>query len=153
MITLGCDYNLRPREWCPADHMSAATLAIADTALEAPVHPQGDGRRGGTGALRSFVSKVKGVLAAARRARPRGVRPLRSHSSRQQRVTHLRPLREGLAKGGAPVLAHPHRPTPSASTATGPLGAHHLARPLELSLNSTCPIHPCIDVWHVSLNT
>ena len=114
MITLGCHSNLRPHEWCPSDHMSAATLAIANTALEAHRDtPQGE--TAGEGQLSARCLQGQGALAAARlSARPRQVRPLRfAHSSRQQRVTHLQPLRERLAKGGAPVvLAQPHRRTP-----------------------------------------
>ena len=74
--------------------MSAATLAIADTALEAPGHPQGDG--GGSSPLVCLQGQGR---AGGSTARQTATSALRSHSIRQQRVTHLRPLRERLAKG------------------------------------------------------
>ena len=69
MNSLRCRYNLRPHEWCPADHVSAATLAIANTALEAPGHTSGKRPVGGSSPL--VCLQGQGALAAALSARPR----------------------------------------------------------------------------------
>ena len=121
-----CHYNLRPHEWCPADHMSVATLAIADTALEAPGHLQGDGRGGGEGQLSARLSPRSRARWRQHGAPDRDECDLTqvgnsgSHLYGHCAEAWLKEARRSWRIGTDE--RHPQ------ARRRGPLGAHHLAR-------------------------